>query len=179
MHYTGMAAMRLDALVMYNIAPWLLSIVNAIVCSTIAIWLVFRLGGTSVLSKVLAALVMGVAISGMHDTGMYATVCVSTGQTAAAAIGLDPVPLAAAIAVVTLLIMSMALTVSLQSQLMSNALRLLKCDEMQGYLFSKPVPLAQIEVMLANQQAVPRLSDASAAQGASIGHGRRFVRPQS
>src|SRR5262245_47301931 len=28
MHYTGMAAMRLDALVMYEIAPWLLSIVN-------------------------------------------------------------------------------------------------------------------------------------------------------
>ena len=123
MHYTGMAAMRLDALVMYNIAPWLLSIVNAIVCSTIAIWLVFRLGGTGLLSKVLAALVMGVAIAGMHYTGMYATVCVSTGETAAAASGLDPVPLAGAIAVVTLLIMSMALTVSLQSQLMSNTLR--------------------------------------------------------
>ena len=72
MHYTGMAAMRLDAQVMYYIAPWLLSIANAIVCSTIAIWLVFRLGGTSLPSKVLAALVMGIAISGMHYTGMYA-----------------------------------------------------------------------------------------------------------
>jgi NO-binding membrane sensor protein with MHYT domain len=40
----GMAAMRLDALVMYYIGPWILSIVNAIVCSTVAIWLVFRLG---------------------------------------------------------------------------------------------------------------------------------------
>jgi len=123
MHYTGMAAMRLDALVMYHIAPWLLSIVNAVVCSTIAIWLVFRLGGTGLVSKMLAALVMGVAIAGMHYTGMYATVCVSTGQPAEATIGLDPVPLAGVIAVVTLLIMSMALTVSLQSQLMSNALR--------------------------------------------------------
>ena len=122
MHYTGMAAMQLDALVMYYIAPWLLSIVNAIVCSTIAIWLVFRLGGSGLLNKALAALVMGVAIAGMHYTGMYATVCVSTSQ-AAAATGLDPVPLAAAIAVVTLLIMSMALTVSLQSQLMSRTLR--------------------------------------------------------
>jgi len=122
MHYTGMAAMQLDALVMYYIAPWLLSIVNAIVCSTIALWLVFRLGRSGILYQVLAALVMGVAIAGMHYTGMYATVCVSTGQTAAAT-GLDPVPLAAAIAVVTLLIMSMALTVSLQSQLMSNTLR--------------------------------------------------------
>ena len=123
MHYTGMAAMRFDAQVMYYIAPWLLSIANAIVCSTIAIWLVFRLGGSSLPSKVLAALVMGIAISGMHYTGMYATVCVSTGSTTGAAIGLDPAPLAAQIAVVTLLIMTMALSVSLQSQLMSRALR--------------------------------------------------------
>jgi len=108
---------------MYYLAPWLLSIVNAIVCSTVAIWLVFRLGGgTSLVMKMLAALVMGVAICGMHYTGMYATVCVSTGQVAPAS-GLDPVPLAAAIAAVTLLIMSVALSVSLQSQLLSRTLR--------------------------------------------------------
>jgi signal transduction histidine kinase/DNA-binding response OmpR family regulator/HPt (histidine-containing phosphotransfer) domain-containing protein len=123
MHYTGMYGMRLDAQVMYYVAPWLLSIVNAIVCSTIAIWLVFRLGGTTTLNKALAALVMGVAICGMHYTGMYATVCVATGKTAVAATGLDPVLLAATIAVVTLLIMTLALTVSMQSQLMSRTLR--------------------------------------------------------
>ena len=118
MHYTGMYGMRMDAQVMYFVAPWLLSIVNAIVCSTIAIWLVFRLGGTTTLNKALAALVMGVAICGMHYTGMYATVCVATGQSAVEANGLDPVLLAATIAVVTLLIMTLALTVSMQSQLM-------------------------------------------------------------
>ena len=123
MHYTGMAALRLDALVMYYLAPWLLSIVNAIVCSTVAIWMVFRLGGGNNLKlKALAALVMGVAICGMHYTGMYATICVSTGQ-AATGSGLDPVPLAAAIGAVTLLIMSIALSVSLQSQLLSKTLR--------------------------------------------------------
>ena len=123
MHYTGMAALRLDALVMYYLSWWLLSIVNAIVCSTIAIWLVFRLGGgNSLVLKAIAALVMGVAICGMHYTGMYATVCVSTGA-GASGTGLDPVPLAAAIAAVTLLIMSIALSVSLQSQLLSRTLR--------------------------------------------------------
>ena len=124
MHYTGMYGMRLDALVMYYPAPWLLSIVNAVVCSTIAIWLVFRLGGTTTRNQALAALVMGVAICGMHYTGMYATVCVSTGQQlTGGGTGLDPVLLAATIAVVTLLIMALALTVSMQSQLMSRALR--------------------------------------------------------
>src|SRR4030095_10718512 len=53
MHYTGMAAMRLDALVMYNIGPWLLSVVNAIVCSTVAIWMVFRSGASGMRSRVL------------------------------------------------------------------------------------------------------------------------------
>jgi diguanylate cyclase (GGDEF)-like protein/PAS domain S-box-containing protein len=123
MHYTGMAAMRLDARVMYYIVPWLLSVLNAIVCSTIAIWLVFRVGGSSIRDKLLAALVMGVAIAGMHYTGMYATVCVATGQGAQAAFGLDPVPLAATVAAVTLAIMGVALTVSLQSRLISRTLR--------------------------------------------------------
>ena len=124
MHYTGMAALRLDAVVMYYPGGWLLSIVNAIVCSTVAIWMVFRLGGgTDLRLKVAAALVMGVAICGMHYTGMYATVCVSTGGAGPANEGLDPLPLAAAIAAVTLLIMSIALSVSLQSQLLSRTLR--------------------------------------------------------
>ena len=124
MHYTGMAALRLDALVMYYPGGWILSIVNASVCSTVAIWMVFRLGGgTDLRLKVAAALVMGVAICGMHYTGMYATVCVSTGEAGSAGEGLDPLPLAAAIAAVTLLIMSIALSVSLQSQLLSRTLR--------------------------------------------------------
>src|SRR5688572_31048670 len=62
MHYTGMYGMRFEAQVMYYFTPWLLSIANAVVCSTVAIWLVFRLGGTTTLNKALAALVMGVAI---------------------------------------------------------------------------------------------------------------------
>src|SRR5258706_5828980 len=123
MHYTGMAALRLDALVLYYLGGWLLSIVNAIVCSTIAIWLGFRLGrGNNPALKALAALVMGVAICGMHYTGMYATVCVSTGQVAGAS-GIDPVPLAAAIAAVTLLIMSNPPSGSLHSPLPSRTLR--------------------------------------------------------
>src|SRR5260221_7925596 len=72
--------------------------------------------------SMLAVLVMGVGSCGMHYTGVSATVCVSTGQVAPAS-GLDPVPLAAAIAAVTLLIISVALSVSLQSQLLSRTLR--------------------------------------------------------
>ncbi len=123
MHYVGMASMRLDALVMYYAWPFALSVVNAIVCSTAALWLVARRAQADTRSRLLAAIVMGAAVSGMHYTGMYATVCVSTGGAAAATAGLDPGLLAMAIAVITLLIMGMALAVSLQSQLLSRTLR--------------------------------------------------------
>ncbi|QJR14935.1 response regulator [Usitatibacter palustris] len=121
MHYTGMAAMRLDALVLYYPGPFLLSILNAIVCSTIALWLVFWLEGTKTRHKVLSAAVMGLAICGMHYTGMYATVCVGTGAIETGN-GLNPVPLAAGIATVTMLIIAMTLGLSMQSRLASRDL---------------------------------------------------------
>lgn len=123
MHYIGMAAMRLDALVMYYAGPFALSVLNAIVCSTAALWLVARRAEATLPSRMLAALVMGVAVAGMHYTGMYATVCVATGDATPGAGGLDPALLAVVITAITLLIMGMALTVSLQTQLLSRALR--------------------------------------------------------
>ncbi len=124
MHYTGMAAMRLDGLVMYYAVPFALSVANAILCSTAALWLVSRRGEADLRSKVIAAVVMGAAISGMHYIGMFATVCVSTGRDVAAVGGLNPEMLAVAITIITLFIMGMALAVSQQSQLiLSRTLR--------------------------------------------------------
>ncbi len=147
MHYTGMAAMRLDALVMYYTGPFALSVVNAVACSTAALWLVSRRTGANVRSKVLAALVMGVAISGMHYTGMYATVFVAAGSGAVTVAGIDPALLALAITVITLLIIGMALAVSLQSQLMSQALR-----EQNQMLRAEIGQRRQIETELQNHQ---------------------------
>ena len=123
MHYNGMAAMRLDAQVMYYAGPFALSVVNAVACSTIALWLVSRRTQATTQRKILAAAVMGVAIASMHYTGMYATVCVATSPGSATGGELDPMLLAVAITVITLLIIGMALAVSLQSQLMTRAMR--------------------------------------------------------
>jgi diguanylate cyclase (GGDEF)-like protein len=116
MHYTGMIAMRLDAVIVYQPGFFALSVVNAIVCSTVALWLVSFLGGSAQRGqakyKILAALVMGVAICGMHYTGMYATVCISTGATGKTVADIDPVLLATMIAGLTLLVLVNALGVS-------------------------------------------------------------------
>jgi NO-binding membrane sensor protein with MHYT domain len=70
MHYTGMAAMRMPARMTYNPALLGASVVIAIVAATAALWAALRLRGTAVTLG--AALIMGVAVSGMHYTGMAA-----------------------------------------------------------------------------------------------------------
>ena len=70
MHYLGMAAMIMPDTMSYNPVLLALSIVIAVVAGTVALWIgtwVRGLGAT-----LGASLVMGVAVSGMHYTGMAA-----------------------------------------------------------------------------------------------------------
>src|SRR5712691_2628346 len=66
MHYTGMAAMRGHTGLSYDRLFVALSLVIAVGASTAALWLAFRT--TDPWQKLAAALVMGLAISGMHYT---------------------------------------------------------------------------------------------------------------
>jgi NO-binding membrane sensor protein with MHYT domain len=70
MHYIGMAAMRMPDTVRYDQALVVLSVVIAVVAGTAALWAALRLA--AVWSTVVASLIMGVAVSGMHYTGMAA-----------------------------------------------------------------------------------------------------------
>ena len=72
MHYTGMAAMRENVELSYDPLFVALSLVIAIGASTAALWVAFRT--TDLGQKLVAAVVMGLAISGMHYTGMRATI---------------------------------------------------------------------------------------------------------
>jgi signal transduction histidine kinase/NO-binding membrane sensor protein with MHYT domain len=75
MHYLGMEAMRMEATLRYD--PWLfaLSVLVALGASVAALWLSFRLQGDARAwswPKLGGTLLMAVAISGMHYTGMAA-----------------------------------------------------------------------------------------------------------
>jgi len=72
MHYTGMAAMRMGATISYDTTLLVLSVVIAVVASTAALWLAFHLERTWQMA--VAAVVMGVAVCGMHYTGMAAAI---------------------------------------------------------------------------------------------------------
>src|ERR1700716_4668591 len=72
MHYIGMAAMREHAELSYDSLFVALSLVIAIGASTAALWLAFRT--TDLGQQLVAAVVMGLAISGMHYTAMRAAI---------------------------------------------------------------------------------------------------------
>ncbi|MFJ5226045.1 MHYT domain-containing protein [Streptomyces sp. NPDC088400] len=70
MHYLGMAGMRLNGRVDYETGTVILSVVIGVVAATTALWAVVSHRG--LLASVGASLVMGVAATGMHYTGMAA-----------------------------------------------------------------------------------------------------------
>lgn len=105
MHYTGMAAMRMPGHVAYDPALVTASVAIAILASTVALWLAFR--HNSVGEKVIAAIVMGLAVAGMHYTGMAAATFSGDHGAHAGAHGLAAAPqtLAFAVAGATFLIL--------------------------------------------------------------------------
>ncbi|MGY0500409.1 MHYT domain-containing protein [Nocardia sp. FBN12] len=112
MHYTGMYAMRSSAIVRYDPAIVTLSMVIAVVASVVALWFTLRVKGF--LATVGAALIMGVAVCGMHYTGM-AAMHAHSGHQIAPASGADAMellaPLIGVSSIVTMLVLiSVSLT---------------------------------------------------------------------
>jgi NO-binding membrane sensor protein with MHYT domain len=70
MHYLGMAAMNMEDSMHYSVPLFILSVVIAIVAGTAALWAGTRIRGIG--ATVGASLIMGVAVTGMHYTGMAA-----------------------------------------------------------------------------------------------------------
>ena len=124
MHYMGMAAMRMPATISYNTTLFTISIVIAVVASVAAMLLFYYLNleateerfGTRFvdLAKGAAALVMGVAVIGMHYTGMFAARYTPTGDMTMGAQGsVDPMLLAVMVSTVAFVIVGVALVVTM------------------------------------------------------------------
>ncbi len=95
MHYIGMAAIRVPDSVSYNPGLVVASVVIAVIAGIAALWAALRLD--SLFSTFVASLIMGVAVNGMHYTGMAALhvqadpgATVSTSATASAGAFLLP-----------------------------------------------------------------------------------------
>lgn len=117
MHYIGMAGMRIPATIHYVTSLVILSIFIAISASIISLWLTKILSETRFknhnLIRLVSAIVMGIAIAGMHYTGIAAAVFEQTENILAQQQGLlNKELLAYAISIVTVLILVMAVIAS-------------------------------------------------------------------
>jgi len=70
MHYTGMSAMQIDGTEIWSVKLIVASVVIAVVAATVALWFTVSVRRNVVILA--AAAIMGVAVCGMHYTGMYA-----------------------------------------------------------------------------------------------------------
>jgi two-component system, sensor histidine kinase and response regulator len=120
MHYTGMAAVDIHGTIQYRPFWFGLSILIAIGASVAALWLAFNLRIAHTTAKLWIALkigsacVMGVAIVGMHYTGMAAAMFLTTHVAPAIeAPNTDHVILGVALSAATLIILAFVLLSSL------------------------------------------------------------------
>lgn len=80
MHYYGMTAMRMDALLRFDPLWFFASLIIAVAMAVLALWVRFGLGHESRTHLLIAAIVMGLAISSMHYAGMAAARFVGSAQ---------------------------------------------------------------------------------------------------
>lgn len=116
MHYLGMAAVMMAAFTTYDMNLVATSMIIAIVASIVALWLAFNLRGR--VQMIGSALVMGLAVCGMHYTGMAAfNIDENGGQVPAGfASGMRGENLGMSIFVVTLVILIAALLIHYKRQ---------------------------------------------------------------
>lgn len=116
MHYSGMAAMLMNPSIQYDPLLFLTSIVIAVVASGAALWIAFHLRRNTPhvqLARCSAAVVMGLAIVGMHYTGMEAARFPLGSICTAAREGVSPGWLAIVIVIATLSVLIIALLTSI------------------------------------------------------------------
>ncbi len=133
MHYTGMAAMRMTPAIQYDTVLFIDSLIIAIGASAAALYIAFRLRHAAphvVLARGVASVVMGVAIVGMHYTGMAAamfpegTVCGAAGGGLTGK-GLDYLVLITSLAVLGITLLTSVLDARMEARTadLANSLR--------------------------------------------------------
>jgi PAS domain S-box-containing protein len=131
MHYIGMAAMVMPAKLLHLPTYVALSVIIAVGAACIAIRLAFS--ETDLRQRMIAALIMGLAIAGMHYTAMHGAMF-SIGddiRSEVPASGLDQLSLAVSVSAVTFSILILALVAAAQDR--TNASRANRDAERESF----------------------------------------------
>lgn len=147
MHYLGMYAMNMSAHISYDRTLVIASVVIAVVAATAALW--FTLQVRSPVWITGAAMVMGLAVAGMHYTGMFALIVTPAAQPGAVggAEALDfLVPLMTVISLITLTMLLMVVLspsereLSEDAELVARLERRRRATQEQQFIRPAPVP---------------------------------------
>lgn len=113
MHYLGMAGMHVNGVISYNAPLVAASFVIAIVAATVALWFTVTMNTGGAITA--ASLIMGLAVCGMHYTGMAALrVHLVTGQDTVS--GVDPLHFMIPVIIVALIVLTFLLLAVLTGQ---------------------------------------------------------------
>ncbi len=158
MHYIGMAALRVQARLEYDFILVSLSVAIAISASFVALMLAFRLQAdyskAAIWRKLTSAFVMGVAISGMHYTGMWATHFIPHTITATERFQtFNQSLLAVAVGIATLFILSLTQITSLYDQRFTAQLMQAQALQESEKRFRTLIREMQVGVLLLNANA--------------------------
>ncbi len=128
MHFSGMSAMHLNAVVQYDVKLFSLSI---LVAAGLGIAALFAqdveqgmLGFKKSWGRFVSAVLMGLAITSMHYTAMSATYCFPAPEINASDVELNPFWLSVAVTVITVLIILLAIAATVVDQRLQSASQL-------------------------------------------------------
>jgi NO-binding membrane sensor protein with MHYT domain len=107
MHYMGMAAMRVEGRISYNVPLVILSALIAIAAATVALWFTVSLRTWGAITA--GALIMGVAVCGMHYTGMAALRVRLTPSLETTVTGIDPMTFMVPVLVIAFIVLTVLL----------------------------------------------------------------------
>lgn len=177
MHYSGMAAMRLDGLVRYDPALFVLSIVVAVVLAGAALYTKFLVDArfvarSSILSNGAGAALMGAAIAGMHYTAMMAVRFLPDGAPPAGELALNPVALAVMTGFATVMITALVFAAALLGRHLDTIAQLRRVvaervkAETEARKFLRAVEQSSAAIVITDPAGVieyvnPRFTDAS------------------
>ena len=140
MHYIGMAAMRMQAHMRWSIGIVLLSVVIAIVVSLVALLLAFKFRDEMLdlaPLKLASACVMGIAVVGLHYTGMAAATFESMPMTVSVTSGISTLGLEGIVVVTLVVIVAATLTSIADRRLLAKTQELRVSEERYRHFFER------------------------------------------
>ena len=168
MHYVGMGALQINPGVRYDPALFVLSVLVAMAASYVALWMFVTLRSRNATNPLLkrggSAVVMGVAIVGMHYTGMAAAGFSADSICTAPSPDTNNVWLAVIIAGSTIMLLGTAL---ISSMFDTHLMRRAEEHESNWLRINELLRKEKLELAQANQQLRSEIADRVAAQQAA------------